>query len=124
MPIIKVKNSTEKYKQIATNLTHRNELSGRNSNIFETKKRVDFVKQNILNLGIKFSTFVDVGCGDGSFLEEFSLFIKNNIGIVPTQEEITAVTKILDDNKLKLTGNNKINTYSIKLNKGFSNDLQ
>mgnify|MGYP006184573593 CR=1 FL=1 len=123
MPVIKVKNSTEKYKKIAKYLTHRNELSGRGLKDYMTKQRVDFVKKNLLNLRIKFSSFVDVGCGDGSFLEEFSFFIKKNIGILPTDEEINAVSKILNDSKVEKKHNDESSNYSLKLMKGVSNDL-
>ena len=118
MPVIKVKNSTEKYNKIAENLTHRNELSGRGLKDTLTKQRINFVKKNLLDLNIKFSTFVDVGCGDGSFLEEFSSFIKKNIGILPTYEQMKPVLKILDDKK-KVEQKN----YPIQLKKGVSNDL-
>ena len=102
MPIIKIKNSTEKYKEISKYLiktqkylTHRNLLSGRNSNKQLTLNRIQFIKNNLSYLKHDFESMVDVGCGDGVFMETLISFGKNFTGILPTEEECKIVTKLM-----------------------------
>lgn len=105
MPIIKVINSTEKYRAISKSLTKRHFLTGRGSNKKLTLKRISNIKTNLSQIKIKnrerqrdkvkFENMVDVGCGEGSFMENLINFGNNFIGILPTQEEVEVVKKYL-----------------------------
>lgn len=99
MTIIKVKNSTEKYQVIARFHTQRNQLTGRGYDIESTKTRILHIKNNLEALGRHFSVMVDVGCGDGSFLEQIGVISHKKIGILPTKEEVDTVEKIVNKDK-------------------------
>jgi ubiquinone/menaquinone biosynthesis C-methylase UbiE len=96
MSIIKVNNSTEKYEQIAKNLRYRNELTGRGNDHDLTKLRSKNICTNIKNLNLRLQTFVDVGCGDGSFLVETKVLFDSSIGILPTYSEVVVVSNLMD----------------------------
>ena len=111
MPILKVPNSTEKYRQIAIRLKTPNELSGRGLNRALTELRADFICDNIMKFSPSCCLLLDIGCGDGSFLVNFSLFFSSLIGILPTKEEVRVVKSLLR------------NYQKIKIMKGFSVDI-
>lgn len=94
MPIVTVENFTEKHRMIARNMSDPNELTGRSRNVELTRRRVQFVRENVLGLGRRFSTIVDVGCGDGSFIGALAEAGDRRVGILPTAEEIDAVRRI------------------------------
>ena len=112
MPIIKVYNSTEKYKKIAIYSKNNNELTGRGLRTDITKKRISFVKKNLESLNIFFQNIIDVGCGDGSFLNEINKMSNKAFGIIPTEGKLTKLREIF---KKKIT--KKIEFYLGKSNK-------
>jgi ubiquinone/menaquinone biosynthesis C-methylase UbiE len=103
VPIIKVINSTEKYRAISKSLTKRHFLTGRGSNKKLTLKRISNIKTNLSQIKVKnrkservwFENMADIGCGDGSFMENLINFGNNFVGILPTQEEVEVVKKYL-----------------------------
>lgn len=107
MPIIKVINSIEKYREISKSSIQRNFLSGRGSNKQLTLQRIKNIKTNLSQIKIKnregervwFENMADIGCGDGSFMENLINFGNNFVGILPTQEEIELVKKYLKNHK-------------------------
>ena len=95
MPIKKVINSTEKYREIAKSLVDRHMLTGRGSNKKLTLNRISYIKKNLSQLKISAENMVDIGCGDGSFMEHLIKFGNNFVGILPTQEEVEVVQKLI-----------------------------
>jgi len=102
MTIIKVNNSTEKYEEIAKNLKYRNELTGRGLDVELTKLRAKNIRKNIKELKLHLHTFVDVGCGDGSFLVEINDLFDHLVGILPTSSEVSVVRNLLDDDSVSI----------------------
>lgn len=89
MPVIKVANSTEKYRQIANFSTDIHQLSGRRDRA-STDRRIEIVTR-LLGHNINGNLIFDVGCGDASFAKAFALSAKKVVGIVPTEEECERV---------------------------------
>jgi len=102
MPIKKVEKSSDKYRELALGLRDRNELSGRNLDREATRWRVNCVVTNIRGLGRTFRHLVDVGCGDGSFLESMSHMSQELSGIVPTEEEQHVVSQIVASSEIRI----------------------
>ena len=88
MSIIKVNTSIEEYRYRARS-SDLNELSGRTNQhevtLFVNK---EIVKRMALCKG---EVVVDIGCGDGTFLNLASEFDVSSIGILPTEEEVRRV---------------------------------
>jgi len=95
MPIKKVKNSTEKYREIAKSGDDPHTLTGRGSNKDLTVQRVQFVSNNVRLLNTKFNCILDVGCGNGAFLDELRHLGAKCIGILPSTEECQIVSQLL-----------------------------
>ena len=114
MPILKAKNSKDKYRLIAQNFIHKNELTGRGQNIRLTRLRWKYIKKNINSLNKKLSKFLDVGCGDGSFLIYSQKIFEYSIGILPTKIEVKVVKKLI---------NKEIKNNLINIKQGLTNNL-
>ena len=94
MAVVKADSLTDKHREIARGLKSRNELTGRGNNVDLTRRRVDFVRENISATGRRFSTIVDVGCGDGSFCRALADLGDRICGIQPTPEEVEATRQV------------------------------
>lgn len=103
MPIKKVEKSSDKYRELALGLRDRNELTGRNLDRAATHRRVKFVVTNIGGLGRTFRHLVDVGCGDGSFLEAMSHMSQGLTGIVPTEVEQSVVSQVVGSSRIQIS---------------------
>ena len=103
MPIYKVSTAREKYKTIAKKSSNIYQLTGRRS-ANETAARVKMVIENLNSIDIKSKNlFIDVGCGDGSFLEKIAPNFKCSIGILPSSEECLRVSEALgSDEKIRI----------------------
>jgi ubiquinone/menaquinone biosynthesis C-methylase UbiE len=99
MPIKKVINSIEKYREIAKSLTDRHMLTGRGSDKEFTSNRISYIKKNISQMADSFDNMLDVGCGDGSFMESLIQLGNNFVGVLPTQEETEVVKRLLKNSK-------------------------
>ena len=97
MPIKKVTNSTEKYRETAKSLIDTHMLTGRGYNKKVTFNRISYIKKNLSQMKVGAENMVDIGCGDGSFMKNLIKFGSNFIGILPSQEEVEVVQKLLEN---------------------------
>jgi len=95
MPIIRVKTSTEKYRTLAMVASHSNELTGRGLDVDSTMKRTRVIRATLESIQPSFESMIDLGCGDGAFMEALSDLVSGQItGILPSEEEIEFVSKL------------------------------
>lgn len=98
MPVYKVLTARQKYKTIAKKTKNLHQLTGRQSRE-DTAARINFVIANLHTLDMKSnSLFVDVGCGDGSFLKKIGTKFNESVGILPSPEECFRVNSTLNPN--------------------------
>ena len=77
-------------------------MTGRGNDFEATNLRKKIVSYNIKKLNKSFNILVDVGCGDGSFLEDIEKFSKLSIGVLPTNYEARKLSKIISNKKIKI----------------------
>lgn len=117
MPIYKVSTAREKYELIAKKSSDIHQLTGRHS-ADQTAVRVKAVIQNLSSIHLESkSLFIDVGCGDGSFLAEIAPQFDESIGILPSYEERLRVSEVLglrDDIRIELGTTEDLSSSDIR----------
>jgi 2-polyprenyl-3-methyl-5-hydroxy-6-metoxy-1,4-benzoquinol methylase len=98
--VIRVPNSTEKYKQLAKFSADIHQLTGRRDRA-STDRRIEVV---IRQLGHKINDnlIFDIGCGDANFAKAFALSAKKVVGILPTEEECERVLPAAESTGVKI----------------------
>ncbi|MBO8230551.1 hypothetical protein CU313_06905 [Prochlorococcus marinus str. MU1404] len=119
MAIRKVNKASEIYKDLAIRvnngeLKNSDFINGRGSSKGLTRKRIQYVKRNLISYRKSFKSILDVGCGDGSFLVEFVEFCNDLYGVLPSESEVNLTRSILKNKKLD---------KSIKVIKGSTTEI-